>query len=225
MTRTRSGAAISALLAALLSGGAFAQTTAVVQRNINQQQRIQDGLRDGSLTTREAARLERGQGRVERMESRALRDGSISGAEQHRITDAQNRQSRVIHNQRNDAQRGDPHSVSSQRMQRDVGRNIVQQQRIENGIRSGQLTNREVGRLERGASRINRMQAHAGRDGHVGRVEQQRIDRAENRESRAIHHERHDGQRRGGYQPSRFDNGRGDHGFRGNEHGWHRGRG
>ena len=214
MTRTQSGAAISALLAALLSGGAFAQTAADVQRNINQQQRIQDGLRDGSLTTREAARLERGQGRVERMESRALRDGSISPDEQHRITDAQNRQSRAIHNQRNDAQRGDPNSASSQRMQQDVGRNIHQQQRIENGIRSGQLTNREVGRLERGESRVNRMEAHAGRDGHVGRVEQQRIGRAENRESRQIHNERHDSQRRGGYQLSSFDNGHGDRGFR-----------
>ena len=225
MTRTQSGAAISALLAALLSGGAFAQIAGDVQRNINQQQRIQDGLRDGSLTTREAARLERGQGRVERMESRALRDGSISPDEQHRITAAQDRQSRAIHDQRNDAQRGDPNSASSRRMQQDVGRNIHQQQHIENGIRSGQLTNREVGRLERGESRVNRMQAHAGRDGHVGRVEQQRIGRVENRESRQIHSERHDGQRRGGYQPSRFDYGRGDHGFRGNEHNWQRGRG
>jgi hypothetical protein len=196
MTRTQTRfVAISGLLAALLSGGAFAQNAAQdVQRDVNQQQRIENGLKDGSLNTREAARLERGEARVERMESNAMRNGSISPQEQRRITEAQNRESRAINKERHDAQTGNPNSASSQRMQADVQRNINQQQRIENGVKTGQLTNREAGRLEGGESRINRREARAGADGHVSRAEQTRVQHAENRESRAIHREKHDRQ-------------------------------
>ena len=188
-------AALGGMIAALLSGGAFAQNTANdVQRNVNQQQRIESGLKDGSLNTREAARLEKGEARIERMEANATRDGKISPDEQRRISAAQNRESQAIYNERHDAQKGNPNSASSQRMQADVQRNVNQQQRIENGVKSGQLTNREVGRLERGEARVNRMEARAGADGHVGKGEQGRIQRAENRESRAIHRQKHDAQ-------------------------------
>ena len=52
------------LLAVALSlacAGAYAQTTAAstTQRDVNQQTRIEDGLKDGSLSTKEAARLEK----------------------------------------------------------------------------------------------------------------------------------------------------------------------
>ena len=196
MSRTQiKTAALSGIIAALLCGGAFAQNAANdVQRNVNQQQRIENGLQDGSLNTREAARLEKGEARIERMEANSLRDGKVSPQEQRRITEAQNRESKAIYNERHDAQKGNPNSASSQRMQADVQRNVNQQQRIENGIRSGQLTNREAGRLARGEAHINRMESRAGADGHVGKGEQTRIQRAENRESRAIHREKHDAQ-------------------------------
>ncbi len=185
-------ALMGGMIAAMLSGSAFAQNAAnEVQRNVNQQQRIESGLKDGSLNTGEAARLERGEARIERMEANAMRDGKISPEEQRRISSAQNRESQAIYNERHDAQKGNPNSVSSQRMQADVQRNVNQQQRIESGIKSGQLTNREAGRLERGEAGINRMEARAGADGHVGTAEQGRIQRAENRESRAIHREKH----------------------------------
>ncbi len=58
------------LIAAALSFacvGAFAQATAAstTQRDVNQQTRIENGLKDGSLTTREAGQLEREQSRVD----------------------------------------------------------------------------------------------------------------------------------------------------------------
>lgn len=189
--------ALAVAVAALFSTAAFAQSAATeVGRNINQQQRIEQGLQSGQLTTREAARLEREESRVERMESNAMKDGTLSNAEKSRITQAQNRVSQDIAREKHDAQRGDPNSPSSQRMQTDVQRNINQQQRIAQGVRSGQLTNREAGRLERGQSRENRMEARAGADGHVGRNEQRHMQMAENRQSRQINHERHDGQLR-----------------------------
>ena len=44
-------------------------------------------------------------------------------------------------------------------MQADVQRNINQQNRVEQGVQSGQLTNKEVSNLERGQSRVNRAEA------------------------------------------------------------------
>ena len=78
----------------------------------------------------------------------------------------------------------------------EVQRDVNQQQRIEQGLKSGQLTNREAGRLERGESRIDRREARAGRDGVVDAGEQRRIQASENRESRRIYREKHDAQTR-----------------------------
>ena len=194
---------VFALIAAAFPFAAMAQNSNapapnMYDRNVYQQQRIEQGLKDGSLNVQEAAQLERGQSRIDRMESRAAADGRVSDAERARINEAQNRQSAAIDRERNDSQRGNPNSVSSQRMQQDVQRNVNEQRRIANGVESGQLTNREASRLERGESRIAGREARAGRDGHIDRYEQRGIQRAENRESRAIHHERHDGQTRGG---------------------------
>lgn len=194
-------------LIALASASAYAQSTGnasseFVERNVNQQQRIEQGLQSGQLNTREAGRLEREESRVERMEASALRDGKVSASEAQRINQAQNRVSNYIYREKHDAQTGNPNSASSQRMQADVQRNINQQQRIQQGIQSGALTPREAGRMERNQSRVNRMEARAGADGHVGRHEQQHIQRAENRQSNAIYHQKHDGQRAGRHHRS-----------------------
>lgn len=167
------------------------------ERNVYQQQRIEQGLRDGSLTVQEAAALQRGEARISRMESRALSDGTLSDAERRQIAEAQNRQSRAIERERSDNQRGDPNSRSARRMEADVQRNINDQRRIAEGVRSGQITNREAARLQYGESRVLGQEARAGADGHVSRYEQRRIGYAENHQSRAIHHERTDAQQRG----------------------------
>ena len=97
-------------LAVLAQPGAPASQGAgldrATHRNALQQQRIDAGVRDGSLTTREAARLERGQARVARQEFRAGRDGQVTAGEQRHIERLQDRQSRRIHRQRHDGQHG-----------------------------------------------------------------------------------------------------------------------
>ena len=80
-------------------------------------------------------------------------------------------------------------------MQSEVHRNLAQQERIQQGLSSGQLTNREAARLENGQARSERMQARAGDDGRIYRYEQHRIQGAENHQSRQIHDERREGQR------------------------------
>jgi hypothetical protein len=79
-------------------------------------------------------------------------------------------------------------------MQADVQRNINQQQRVEAGVQNGSLTNREVAKLERGQAKVDRKEAVAGADGHVGAHEQARIQRSENHQSKRIHRQKHDAQ-------------------------------
>ncbi|MES2015218.1 MAG: hypothetical protein V4484_01885 [Pseudomonadota bacterium] len=189
---------LSLLVAGLLAAPAFAQTAATeVQRDVNQQTRIEAGLKSGQLNTTEAARLEREQARIAKTEQGALKDGKLSKREQRKIDRMQDAASNDIHRQKHDAQSGNPNSATSERMQADVQRNVNQQTRIENGIKSGELSNHEVAKLEKGEARIDRAEAAAGKDGHVGAPEQHKIERADNRQSKRIHRQKHDGQQRG----------------------------
>jgi len=184
-------------LLAAAAAPAFAQANGApgfTQRDVNQEQRIEQGLQSGQLTTREAAKLQREQGHIDQMESRALRDGNVSAAERARINAAQNKASRDIAREKHDAQTGNPNSASSQRMQADVQRNINQEKRIQQGMASGQLTNREASRLEAGQAHVDRVEARAGRDGHVGAGEQAQIQHSENAQSRRIYRQKHDAQ-------------------------------
>ena len=193
MTRTT-------LLACLLLGSgaaAFAQTPATaVQRDINQQQRIEQGLQSGALNTRESATLQREESRVDQMQSQALKDGKLTPAEQARLSAAQNKVSSDIYSAKHNNATGNPQSASSQRMQTDVQRNINQQQRIQNGVQNGSLTNREVAKLEHGQSKVSKAEANAGRDGHVAANEQAHVQRAENHQSKHIYSQKHDAQQK-----------------------------
>lgn len=183
---------MGSLCLAACAAAAGAQTAAdISQRDINQQTRIRNGLQDGSLTTREAAVLERKEGRLDRLQAEALRDGKLSDPERARINRAEDRVSADIRNARHNGVQGDPLSASSQRMQQGVQRDIQQQQRIQDGLQSGQLSNREVAGLERGQARQGARQFRAGRDGHVSGHEAQAIDNAQNASSQRIHQLRH----------------------------------
>lgn len=187
---------VSALLLAA-AAPVFAQangTPGYTQRDVKQEQRIERGLKSGELTPREAARLQREQGRIDQMESRALRDAKVTAAEKARINAAQNHASRDIAREKHDAQQGDPNSASSRRLQADVQRNVNQKRRIQQGMASGQLTNREAARLEAGQAHVDRVEARAGRDGHVSQAEQARVQHSENVQSRRIARQRHDSQ-------------------------------
>jgi hypothetical protein len=206
------------LTAALLAPAAFAQTgasvtsqtqvqtpaaniqdrnTLDVQRDVNQQQRIEQGLQSGQLTTKEAGQLERQETRIDRMERQADRNGSISAKEQARISAAQNRVSQEIYADKHNAQVGNPNSPSSQRLQADVARNVKQQERIEQGLQSGQLTNREAGHLEAGQARVDRSEARAAANGRVSAKEQARIQAKENVQSRRIYNKKHNARHAG----------------------------
>ena len=69
-------------------------------RQANQRARIQQGVGSGQLTARETHQLEKGQARVQNMESRAKADGSVSNRERARLNQAQNVQSQRIYNKK-----------------------------------------------------------------------------------------------------------------------------
>ena len=81
-----------------LSLPAFAQNTTpqIDQRQARQEHRIEQGVRSGELTPREAARVERGQARIRRMERQALADGHINRRERAAIDREQDKQNQLI---------------------------------------------------------------------------------------------------------------------------------
>ncbi len=82
-----------------------------------------------------------------------------------------------------------PHSVNA--------RERRQERRIHQGVRSGELTRREAGRLQAREAKIRVDEAYARRSG--GRFtarERARIQREQNRASRHIYRQKHDGQDR-----------------------------
>jgi hypothetical protein len=191
------GLAVAALV---LSGAALAQTPAAspaasaVARNVRQEQRIEQGLQSGELNTAEAARLQKQEAKVDHLQARALKDGQVTEAEKQRIATQQNQTSQAIHDAKTNEVKGNPNSASSQRMQTEVQRDVNQQARIGQGLKSGELTHHEAARMERGQSHVAARQAHAGHDGHVSRAEHRRIARAQNHQSRRIHRQKHDAQ-------------------------------
>jgi hypothetical protein len=184
---------VASILLALGTASVMAQTAAdnTVQRDVNQQNRIEQGLKNGSLSTGEAGRLEKEQSNIDRLQAKDLKDGKLSPAERAQLNRAQDRASRDINRAENNNVKGNPNSASSQRMQADVQRNANQEQRIEQGMKSGTVTNREAGNLERGQSRVDRTEARAAKDGHVGAREQNRIQSKENNQSEKIFDKKH----------------------------------
>ena len=190
---------LTTLLLTVAASAAFAQSTAsTVQRDVNQQTRIEQGLKSGSLTTQEAGRLEREESHVDRLQAKTLRDGSVTPAERQRLEQAQNRVSHDIQAAKTNGVTGAPGSASSERMQADVQRNINQEKRIEQGVQSGTVTNREAGRLEHAQARTDHREAAAARNGHVGAHEQARIQHQENRDSAQIAAQKHNKHHRKG---------------------------
>ena len=74
-------------------------------------------------------------------------------------------------------------------------RDINQQKRIQQGEKSGQLTPKEAGRLERQEGRIDKVEGKAAADGHVSKKEARHINHMQNRESHRIYRQKHDAQK------------------------------
>jgi hypothetical protein len=96
---------LSAMFVLALGISVSAQRTpSVDRRQHRQQRRIHQGVRSGSLTRREAARMEGQQARTRRMERRVKADGTVTAKERARLQHRENRTSRRIYRQKHDRQ-------------------------------------------------------------------------------------------------------------------------
>ena len=76
-----------------------------VQDRVNiQENRIDQGVKSGELTPKEAGRLETNEARIEANRKKALSDGKMTAKERRRLRRQENRQSRKIHRAKHNAE-------------------------------------------------------------------------------------------------------------------------
>jgi hypothetical protein len=163
------------------------------ERRQNQQQRIGEGVENGSLTAGEASKLEHKETRLNKEIHNMKSDGSFTAAERGKVQRQENALSRSIYNQKHDAQ------VQNLNPKSEVGqRQLNQQKRIGEGIENGSLTAREAGRVEHHEAGLNKevgvMRQNNG--GKLSPGERRLVNHQQNQTSRAIYRQKHDAQHR-----------------------------
>jgi hypothetical protein len=161
----------------------------VGQRKENQQDRIANGVKSGQLTAGETANLETKEAAIngETRADRAANGGKLTAAEKQQINGQQNQLSKQIYNDKHNAN-------TAQYGNNKVGqRRENQQDRIAQGIKSGQLTAGETARLENQQKGINQ-QVRADRAANGGKLtqgEKQQVNREQNAASKSIYNKKH----------------------------------
>lgn len=82
-------------------------------------------------------------------------------------------------------------TASTQRIDQ---RQANQQQRIDQGVQSGALTEKEAARMEKGQERVQKMEDKAVADGKVTAKEGARIEHAQDVQSKRVYRQKHDRQ-------------------------------
>jgi hypothetical protein len=102
---------IAGLLLAAAALPVAAQTPStprVDARQANQETRIQQGVNSGELTGKEAAKLEKGQAKVQKMENKAVSDGTVTPKESAKLEKAQDKQSKKIAKKKHNKKKAQP---------------------------------------------------------------------------------------------------------------------
>ena len=165
----------------------------VPQRKENQQDRIAQGVTSGQLTAGETANLENKAAAINgaTRADRAANGGKLTSAEKVQINQQQNELSKQIYLDKHNANTG--HYGNGQVGQRREN----QQDRIAQGIKSGQLTAGETAKLEARQRGINQQVAadRAANGGKLTQGEKQQINHEQNKASRNIYDKKHNAAR------------------------------
>lgn len=70
-------------------------------------------------------------------------------------------------------------------------REAIQEKRIEQGVKSGALTPAEAAKLEKREEKLQAAEATAKADGTVTAAERKKLNKVENKDSKAIHNKKH----------------------------------
>ncbi len=160
-------------------------------RRYNQQGRIANGISSGQLTPGETRNLESRETRLngEIHNDRAANGGTLTPQERQQVNRQQNNLSGSIFN--------DKHNAATERYgNNEVGaRRDLQQQRIANGVRSGQMAPSEVARAENREQNINgHIAADRAANGEkLTPQERRNINQRQDGASRQIYREKHNG--------------------------------
>jgi hypothetical protein len=204
------------LPAAMLLAGtaAMAQSTAapattpsttpdpsIAQRKENQQQRIGNGVQSGQLTAGETANLENKEAAIngETKADRAANGGKLTSAEKTQINGQQNKLSNQIYNDKHNA--NVQHNGTGEVGQRKEN----QQDRIAQGVKSGQLTPGETAKLENNQRAINQ-QTRADRAANGGKLttgEKAQVNKEQNQQSKQIYNKKHNARTQAGTKPAK----------------------
>ncbi len=160
-------------------------------RRYNQQGRIANGISSGQLTPHETKNLEGREANLngEIHNDRAANGGTLTPQERQQVNHQQNNLSHSIYD--------DKHNAATDKYgNNEVGaRRDNQQQRIANGVRSGQLSPSEVSKTEGHEQNINH-QIAADRQANGGKLtpqEKKNINNRQNNASKQIYQDKHNG--------------------------------
>ena len=191
----------SAALIALVVPAAFAQQSGssstgssttqptVQHRKKNQQDRIANGIQSGQLTAGETKKLETKEASVNKEEAgmRASNNGKLTSADRTKLQNQQNRLSKQIYTDKHNA--ATQHSGNGLVGQRKEN----QQDRIANGVRSGQLTAGETAKLENKQQGVNRTEAgmRQANGGKLTAADKTAVNKQQNKASKQIYAKKH----------------------------------
>src|SRR5262249_36864272 len=161
----------------------------VGKREENQQDRIANGVKSGQLTAGETSKLETKEAAINGQikADRAANGGKLTAGEKAKVNRQQKRPSKKNYDKKDNTKT--PHN----------GKNAIdsrrenQQDRIANGVKSGQLSAGEAAKLENQERGINQ-QVRADRAANGGKLtagEKAQINKEQNRESKKIYNKKH----------------------------------
>ncbi len=166
-----------------------AQKPTIAQRKENQQDRIAQGVKSGQLTAGETSNLETKEAAIngETRADRTANGGKLTQAEKQQVNRQQNKLSNQIYQDKHNANTA--HYGNNQVGQRRQN----QQDRIAQGIKSGQLTAGETAKLENQQKGINQ-QVKADRSANGGKLtsgEKKQVNKEKNAASKNIYNKKH----------------------------------
>jgi hypothetical protein len=163
----------------------------VGDRKENQQDRIAQGVKSGQLTAGETANLESKEAGLNKEISTDRKDdgGKLTQQQKTQVNQQQNHLSNQIYQ--------DKHNSATQNYgKREVGqRQENQQDRIAQGIKSGQLTAGETGKLETKESGVNQevKNDRLANGGKLTQGEKKQVNQQQNKLSKNIYRDKHNG--------------------------------
>ncbi|MCA0177512.1 MAG: hypothetical protein LCH73_14705 [Proteobacteria bacterium] len=205
---------LTALALAALGASAFAQAVApaatasaprtFAERQAQQQQRIDNGMQSGQINTQEAQRLQTEQQAIQKAQQKANADGVVTAKEQKRLNRMQDGASKDIHQQRHDQQAMPGVTPNANAGANNHGddpnhynrRKETQDARIDAGMQSGAINEREAKRLHAEQQVIKDAHQDARADGVVTKTERKNLNTMQDAASKDIHRQRHDKQKK-----------------------------